>query len=143
VVPVIKVLQLSFRKLVQTLLNQKPSKTFTEMNSIQLDTLNDAAKSIHGNLFFIFWILEEADNHQYYRKVELLDESIKKINNYLDSTLLLIFLYIIHVVPHLNDPSSHHHFQTWSASWQHLFLTATHNFLSAADKFENPQSSGF
>jgi hypothetical protein len=138
VVPILKVSRLFFRKLVRTVLNRTPSKAFTDMNSLQLNTLNKASRSIDDHLCSLIHILKDVKKIEKYDTADALAQSIKKITDHFNSTILLLILYVIPLIPNLNDPSSQEHFQTWSSHWHHLFLSATHNCLRAADKFSAP-----
>ncbi|PLW21012.1 hypothetical protein PCASD_03622 [Puccinia coronata f. sp. avenae] len=141
VIPIIKVSRLFCRKLSRHVLNQTPSKSFTAMNSLEFDTLNTAAEMIHCHLDFIIRVVKDADNHDDAWTASNLAETIQKMRDLFDSNLVLIFLYIIPLIPHLNVPSPYNDFQTWSTHWHHLLLLSTQNFLHAVHLFENHPSS--
>ncbi|KAA1117884.1 hypothetical protein PGT21_026460 [Puccinia graminis f. sp. tritici] len=135
IIPIIKLVQLFFKKLSKAGLNNKKSlnlPAFTQMNSNQLKALSRSAGKFYRDLNELVRLLTDADarigealviDHQ------LLIQTAQRLVINLEAPLLSIFLYFIPLINHLPDQNFYH---TWFVTWNILINAAVHNFVQLA-----------
>ncbi|PLW48110.1 hypothetical protein PCASD_03613 [Puccinia coronata f. sp. avenae] len=137
-IPVLKLSRLFFRKLAQNELNKTPSRSFTDMNSYQLDKLSESAEDTRSDLFGIHTLI--VGSHEINTAYSI-TSLINRIINRFDSILLLVIIYII---PLLANPisSQPNDLQNSLVAWNRLFMIAAHNCTRAAQacQIETPPS---
>jgi hypothetical protein len=140
IIPIIKLSRLFFKKLAQNVLNQIPSKSYTDMNSYQLGALSQSIGLITGDVCDIIDIVGEANATHQAETDETLTESIQKIVHRFDSVILLVIVYVIPLLPNQNI-SPPNPLQAYFVHWNNLFFTATQNCIQAAQSLKSPPSS--
>jgi hypothetical protein len=138
-IPVIKLCRLFFKTLAKDGLKKTPLKLFTDMSSHQLETLSESPRYIGCDLSEIITLIEDADENGEYETIESISETIDKIIHRFDSTLLLVVIYIIPLIP--NSISSPNHLQDYLVAWNNLFLMATQNFVHVAESYKASSES--
>ncbi|KAA1104046.1 hypothetical protein PGT21_008534 [Puccinia graminis f. sp. tritici] len=137
-VPMIKLSRLFFRKLTSSRIDKSPSEPFTEMSTSQLETLTGAAGDIDGELSRILKTLSKAEETDEAHTARALLASVKKISKFFQSSMLLLTLYVLPLVPQVdgNPNSSRTNLKTWLITWNNLFISATETFISATHTFQ-------
>jgi hypothetical protein len=133
-IPVIKLSRLFFRKLARDGLHQIPLKSFTNMNSYQLETLSESAGFIACDFSDIIRFLKGSNENDETETADFITEIIRKLIHRFDSNLLLAIMYIIPLIPNsINSPSC---LQNYLVMWNNLFLIATHRCIRAAQSYK-------
>lgn len=135
VIALIKLCRIFFKKLARNALNQIPSQPFTDMNSYQLHTLSELAAFISADLGDLVNAVEDAHAIDAAETIESLTEPIQKILHRFDSSILLVIVYIIPLLPNHN-PSSPNYLQSYLVHWNSLFLNATQNCIRTAQSLK-------
>jgi hypothetical protein len=130
-ITVIKLSRLFFTKLAKEGLNKTPLKPFIDMNSNQLSKLSESPINIGSNLYGIVKNIESRACDKTY-----ITQAINQIVQSFDSNLLLVFLYVIPLVP--NSLSSPNCLYNSLLTWYNLFSSATENFICAAKSYPAP-----
>ncbi|POW13789.1 hypothetical protein PSTT_03425 [Puccinia striiformis] len=128
-IPVIKLSRLFFKKLLRSGMKETPLQSYTEMSSDQINALADSARSILYNLDQIYDALTDpvlADESP-----EEIPRLINEITSEFNTTMLLVVFYIVPVIPQVNNPPSQSPLTTWLVDWNHLFLIAIQDCISA------------
>ncbi|KAH9465130.1 hypothetical protein Pst134EA_013025 [Puccinia striiformis f. sp. tritici] len=128
-IPVIKLSRLFFKKLLRSGMKETPLQSYTEMSSDQINALADSARSILYNLDQIYNALTDpvlADESP-----EEIPRLINEITSEFNTTMLLVVFYIVPVIPQVNNPPSQSPLTTWLVDWNHLFLIAIQDCISA------------
>ncbi|KAI9622004.1 hypothetical protein H4Q26_015442 [Puccinia striiformis f. sp. tritici PST-130] len=110
-------------------MKETPLQSYTEMSSDQINALADSARSILYNLDQIYNALTDpvlADESP-----EEIPRLINEITSEFNTTMLLVVFYIVPVIPQVNNPPSQSPLTTWLVDWNHLFLIAIQDCISA------------
>ncbi|WAR62275.1 hypothetical protein PtB15_14B370 [Puccinia triticina] len=137
-VPITKLARLFFRKVATSGLNRTPLQTFTEMNSNQLRTLSESPEYLDDEFNRLFKTLNKADETDVADTIEALTQAVNRTIEIFQTSMFLVTLYIVPLIPQANGPSSQDNLQNWLITWNNLFLSATQKFLSAAQRFGTP-----
>jgi hypothetical protein len=116
-VPIFKLSRLFFKKSARMVANSTPSKPLIDVDSYQLHTAKQSVHLIGGDLVCILGALERTRYSDRASTGRKLIKFIKSISDCWNSPLRLIDLYIIPLIPHLENPSSQTCFRTWLSNW--------------------------
>jgi hypothetical protein len=135
-IPIIKLSRLFFTKLAKEGPNKILLKPFTDMNTVQLRTLAESPGDINCDFTRIVRYIKESHAYDEADTTRVITQAIKQLIQSFDSNLLLVFLYIIPLVP--NSISSPDHLHHSLVTWNDLFSMATQNCLRAAQSYGAP-----
>ncbi|KAH9453915.1 hypothetical protein Pst134EB_014016 [Puccinia striiformis f. sp. tritici] len=130
IVPVIKLSRLFFKKLLRSGMKETPLQPFTEMSSHQINALANSAGSVLYKLDEIYEALTDPDVEEE-SSIGEIPGLINDLTSTFDTTMLLLVFYIVPLIPQVNHPSSQNPLTTWLVNWNHLFLIATRDCISA------------
>ncbi|EFP75991.2 hypothetical protein PGT21_002615 [Puccinia graminis f. sp. tritici] len=135
-VPIVKLSRMFFRKLSSSGLNETPLQSFTAMSSDQLRTLCRSTELIATELNKILKTFSKAEQTNNAETAQGLSKSAGRVLHLLQSNMLLVTLYVLPLIPTVNNSSSQNHLKTWLITWNNLFLSTAEKCISAANTFQ-------
>ncbi|OAV92878.1 hypothetical protein PTTG_08999 [Puccinia triticina 1-1 BBBD Race 1] len=128
-IPIMKLSRIFFLKTSKRGLNSKGLPFFTNMSSVQIQTLADSIKIVDGELDDFYSQLN-ADNTDDLAIIsrELLDTAAR-LKNYLDIPMVLLLFHFVHT----KDFPDKDYYHSWLCDWHSLFQFAINKFINAVE----------
>jgi hypothetical protein len=132
-IPLTKLSRVLLKKLAKDALNQIPSQSFTDMNSCQSAKLSDSGRVMERTFYDMKISIAEYDEGIViagFNPPEPIKVIIHDLIRHLNSSILLIIIYVIPLIP--DSISSSNLLQDFLVKWRNLFLIAAQNCICAA-----------
>ncbi|KAI9630037.1 hypothetical protein KEM48_012320 [Puccinia striiformis f. sp. tritici PST-130] len=136
VIPLFKLSRLFFNKLSRRGMNRNRLPLYTKMCSSQIESLEVSTVNVKCDLADMMRVLKLADTAYGAASSQDFIDVAENLDSRFESTLLLVSLYFLPLIPDSLSFSDHDHFKIWFVDWNTQFTLATNNFKNLAKLFE-------
>ncbi|KAH9443135.1 hypothetical protein Pst134EB_027486 [Puccinia striiformis f. sp. tritici] len=106
------------------------------MCSSQIESLEVSTVNVKCDLADMMRVLKLADTAYGAASSQDFIDVAENLDSRFESTLLLVSLYFLPLIPDSLSFSDHDHFKIWFVDWNTQFTLATNNFKNLAKLFE-------
>ncbi|KNF04200.1 hypothetical protein PSTG_02551 [Puccinia striiformis f. sp. tritici PST-78] len=136
-ITITKLCRLFFKQLSRRGMNKRRLPLCTGMHSYQLQTLGDSVDEVHKFITNIKLSIEQAETTYKHVIIDQLTREAENLSTRLSSSLVLILLHFVPLIPETDGFPSRTYFVTWFATWQDQFYKAKQTFITAIEYYDN------